>query len=498
MKKVNLVDRCIKYLDPCDYERFIQKLYDLSAPKYVRKIKAWKFMTGRYFKYKINKDNPNFFKIESQELFRKDNLQYIEKLMKYDIVSFDMFDTLILREIIDSSDVFYLVGMKLQVKGFKEIRKRAEEEARKRFVANSTYDVKLRDIYTILHEWYNIDIEAGMKAELEVEKALCVANPYWYPVFKELIRRGKKVIITTDMYMSEQDLESILESKGYTGQERMYVSCELNVSKRNGKMFELIQNDLGNDSRYIHIGDHEIFDYKMAQVKGWNAIYYLNVHWVGKACRKDSKSSKDVIDCISDGILDVALYNGVTQYESSEKFGFNNLGRVYVEYFQQLEKFAEERNVDKLLFIQSSGQFLINSYRKFFGNICSDYIDAGRIKLDVFTDKHKKINVSMEEYFNRMIHNCKKVCIVDVDRGEYAQRILRILKECTKWPGEAFAAPSIDDRIYLFWKEINRNDEIMIKTCQGVLEYIEEYRSLEKRLGLRLYLAEERTSENKS
>lgn len=53
-------------------------------------------------------------------------------MMPYDVLSFDVFDTLILRPFAEPSDLFILVGEELGIMDFCEIRKKAEEDARRK------------------------------------------------------------------------------------------------------------------------------------------------------------------------------------------------------------------------------------------------------------------------------------------------------------------------------------------------------------------------------
>ena len=61
----------------------------------------------------------------------------IRKISKYEVVSFDIFDTLIKRDCLDGSFLFkmmerYLTKQYTQFQGFAEARKKAEQDARKK------------------------------------------------------------------------------------------------------------------------------------------------------------------------------------------------------------------------------------------------------------------------------------------------------------------------------------------------------------------------------
>lgn len=57
--------------------------------------------------------------------------ELLQRLEKMDIVSFDVFDTLIFRALKNPKDLFVLVGNRLEVPKFYDIRVEAETDARK-------------------------------------------------------------------------------------------------------------------------------------------------------------------------------------------------------------------------------------------------------------------------------------------------------------------------------------------------------------------------------
>lgn len=370
----------IQRKSPYDYEEYVQRRYDFKSPTVINIVKAWKYIIKRFGLFLYNEKCSRSYGTESQEFKRKDCTVYIDKLMKYDVIAFDMFHILILRRIIDDSDIYHLIGMKLGINSFREIRKNAEIEAKRRFGIADSNDINMIEIYRVLHEWYDIDVEESMKVELGVEKAICVANPYWYCIFDELIRQGKKIVIITDTCMSQRDAGNILKEKGYVNNVKLYVSCELNASKRNGKVYEIIKNEFGSDLTYVHIGSEKRSN---SILHGWDYIYYKNVHEVGRKYRHLSKSI--VVSSVVGGIKNVQLHNGIKKMEPLEEFGYNYFGEVHVGYCQWLERFAQEKHIDKFLFVSRDGYLLHEIYKRFYGSISSEYIYISRFAISQVT-----------------------------------------------------------------------------------------------------------------
>lgn len=376
---ISKMENYLEVKNPYEYENYLKILYEYQMKSFKRKTKALKYLVKKIFNIKLDERIKNIIGTESNAYRRLDFKKWCGRLKQYDVVSFDVFDTLILRSVLKSSDVFYLVGIKLQITGFKEIRELAEKEARNRKGLTDSDDVRIKDIYAIIHEWCNVDINTGIDAELEVETSICSANPYWYEVVKELGKTNTKIIATTDMYMSKEYIRKILKDTGYTGIEEIYVSCDVGASKRNGEIFDIIKKRYGREKKYIHIGDNKLTDFKMAKEKKWNAIYYKNVHDIGKRYRNISKSI--ISASVAGGIIDAELHNGKIRYTPREEFGFNYYGRLYIGYCQWLDKIAKEKDIDKFLFVSRDGYLLRKIYNEFFNTVTNKYIYTSRYAL---------------------------------------------------------------------------------------------------------------------
>ena len=68
----------------------------------------------------------------------------LKEIKNYDIVSFDIFDTLLKRNVKEPTDVFSYMEKKYQINGFREKRIEAEKAARKK---KNGLEISLEDIY---------------------------------------------------------------------------------------------------------------------------------------------------------------------------------------------------------------------------------------------------------------------------------------------------------------------------------------------------------------
>ena len=124
------------------------------------------------------------FKISESEAYQKETLilsvdEFTEKIKKYDVISFDIFDTLIFRPMALPTDIFYMIGERLDLLDFKNVRVWAEWDARMKCKQrNGHMEVTLQDIWENLAEDTGLDAMEGMQLECETEEKLCYANPY--------------------------------------------------------------------------------------------------------------------------------------------------------------------------------------------------------------------------------------------------------------------------------------------------------------------------------
>ena len=240
---------------------------------------------------------------------RRKEIYVIKDLLKYDVVSFDIFDTLILRPFAEPADIFMIVGKRLNRTEFYRIRTDAERRAREQAKAEKgNAEVTIFDIYGIIEERTGIPRELGVRTEVEAELQYCFANPYMQRIYRLLQEQNKKIIITSDMYLPHDIMERLLAKVGYTGYERLYVSCDYGCSKRSQSLYEYVKRDFVGKS-IIHVGDNAVSDIKSAQKSGLATFYYKNVHEIGAPYRADGMSP--LVGSAYAGIVNIHLHNGM-------------------------------------------------------------------------------------------------------------------------------------------------------------------------------------------
>lgn len=197
-----------------------------------------------------------------------DKEKFYNEIEKYDIISFDIFDTLLTRCLYEPDDLFKIMSEILKIDDFLERRKKSENEAIKKY----QHDVNLTEIYNCYKEIYKTNKKETDKIknlEIELELKLIVPRIEMKEIFDRLIKNKKNVILTSDMYLEKETIEKMLEKCGYKNYKNFYLSNELNARKDNKKIWDKINY---KNKKIIHIGDNGISDYLYPKELGIDTI----------------------------------------------------------------------------------------------------------------------------------------------------------------------------------------------------------------------------------
>ena len=193
------------------------------------------------------------------------------------VISFDIFDTLLMRPVINPTDIFYLINEKLKTHhkiNFIKYRLKAE---RKLNNPNANID----DIYNFIEKKYNLSkeqINIMKEEEKRCEAQILSIRKDIFSIYEYAINLGKKVIATSDMYLPENFLKNVVINKGYKRIETFYISNKYKKRKDTTELYKvIIKNEKVSPSEILHIGDNYNSDYLCAIRAGLTAIYYPSI-----------------------------------------------------------------------------------------------------------------------------------------------------------------------------------------------------------------------------
>lgn len=326
-------------------------------------------------------------KLETTITRRESIEQVIAKFLKYDIISFDIFDTLIFRPFENPTDSFYLLEAEYDFLSFSRYRRDSEEEARKN-TDKQNGEINIFDIYAELQNYYDIPNSHGMaEKEIELEKQICYANPYVFEIYKKLLENGKKIIAVSDMYIPEQYMRQILNSCGYTGISDIFVSCDYGITKTSGQLPKLVHEKIGKEKTIIHMDDNRkcIVGCKKA---GWKTYYYKQCNAIGSPYRTNITHSP--VAQMYKGIVNNYLHCGAYKLNPQEEIGFAYAGIAVCGYVEWLDNFCKKNNCDKILFLARDMDIFYKVYDQYYGDIPHEYVQSSRNALRQLYFEHSQ------------------------------------------------------------------------------------------------------------
>lgn len=297
---------------------------------------------------------------------------------KYDYISFDIFDTLIVRNVLKPSDVFVIVENKYnknhdkKINSFAEKRKLAEIKARKK---NDHKEITISEIYAELDGFTSRQKFILKQLEISTEINICLGNNEMIEVYDYCKKIGKKLIVTSDMYLEESTIKKILTKAKIDDYEKLFLSSKTKLVKYDGSVFPFIKRTT-KAKNILHIGDNLLSDFIMPRIHRISSFHYKkrrNRFIFNKKAFKKSNQYK---------ILDNFICNTLNANEDYYyKFGYSIFGPILYGFTQWLiEKIPKNK---KIFFLARDGYIMKQAYEIISNNKNVSYLYASRQALIV-------------------------------------------------------------------------------------------------------------------
>lgn len=210
---------------------------------------------------------------------------------KYKVISFDIFDTLLVRPCLQPTDLLKLVGLRCGYDGnYLEMRRAAEKKARKECLEE---EINYDDIYRQFADMFSFsleEVERFKQEEVIVEKRYLYARQAMKQIFDFAVGIGKKVILVSDMYLPKQVILEILDKNGYIGFQELFLSSEYGKMKSSGHLYDIVLESLEKDgikpNEILHMGDNERSDVLIPESKNIKAVFIPRTNWLLRKNRK--------------------------------------------------------------------------------------------------------------------------------------------------------------------------------------------------------------------
>ena len=202
------------------------------------------------------------------------------------LYSFDIFDTLISRKVLDPVGIFYIVKEKLAkrtdgfsdyfIKNYPAIRKNSESNVREYYNRSKAErdddrcEIQFEYIFKRMQVLYHLtdeQVEVLKQLELEVEYDNSIPIKERIEYLKKLVADGQEVILVSDMDLSKEFITKLLEKADpVLAQIPLYLSSEIGYQKSAKNLYVEIYKHYAPDYRFgkwIHYGDNKHSDFNM-------------------------------------------------------------------------------------------------------------------------------------------------------------------------------------------------------------------------------------------
>ncbi len=319
-------------------------------------------------------------KLDKNSVLEKRFIKYL-KNDEIKIVSFDIFETLVFRDVAKPIDIFKKVGKSNLAKryfcsplSFQNYRISAEKNAR--LNKNDSQEVTLKEIYSYLPISKKIK-DKFYKLEVEEEIKNIYINKQIYKWIKLAKHYNKKVFLISDMYLSKEDINKIVIEKLKDKEliDEVYISSEQKVTKYTSALFTKIRTKIGfSFSQQLHIGDNFRSDYLVPKNLGINTILYnLDKNYL-ESLNLEYKYMQNRLPKNNNIRILSALQNPYKKKEESLYFNLGAMiyGPMLWEFNNWLDNVCKKNKITQICFLMREGRV----FKKFFDKVNRNKIDT--------------------------------------------------------------------------------------------------------------------------
>jgi FMN phosphatase YigB (HAD superfamily) len=300
--------------------------------------------------------------------YEKINADELKKsISDADVVSFDIFDTLLMRRCLYPRDVFEVMERDCSKdcgKDFAQKRIKAELDLHSKGVVTKIYD-----IYKEMGGNYSV------QTEIETEKKYLTPRNEMIEILKYSAEQGKDVFLTSDMYFPKEIIREFFEHFGIdvVKPENILVSCDCGCNKYGG-LYDVLREKCGSDN-ILHIGDNTEADIISPQKIGIKTFYIpsavkmLEDSYAGELLGSSGSLQSRLIigEFVAHELNNPFLFSktqGKFLINSAEQLAYSYISPLIVSFFRWMIKTAKEENINRILLCSRDGYIFKILYDK--------------------------------------------------------------------------------------------------------------------------------------
>lgn len=309
---------------------------------------------------------------------------------KAEALSFDFFDTLVVRNVPDIETLFRLVEARQREKEIfipdfankrVKIEKRLSSECAP--TLSQIYDEIVKDVPRIEKTSQELaDLEFSIECEI-LEPRVEVVQ-----LLKKYQAQGKKIYITSDSYYSRAQFDNLMKIVGVSSVDGILISCEHRTGKTGELFSELIRT--AETQEILHIGDDVVADIEASSRYGIKSFFIYSsselLEKVGGLNLFDKVIS--LSDQIRIGLFSARLFNSPFQFEkksmkihsdSSADIGYLFCAPMIIDFVSWFEDETEKLAARNIWLGSRDGFLLKKAYQILFPGKDTVYFYTSRI-----------------------------------------------------------------------------------------------------------------------
>lgn len=314
------------------------------------------------------------------------------QIEQHDLISFDLFETLVSRCATRSDDILELAIMRARSEiGYAgellSPRKEAEAACRDEY---GEFAFEVGKIYQKIAQCNLVPThisETLFACELAVEESLAVPRRVIVNLLRRCQRQGKRVCIVTDTILPRDTIISILKRCGVTEVPQLLISNEQGATKSTGEIFQVLKRYYPS-VRILHIGDNAACDGERAKEKGLTSFRLPSpaAQLLASRFKPLLVEARTTQDGLLLGLIAGALFEdpftllgggGQFRIRDLRQFGYVFFGPLLTAWLFWLVGELRRRPVDKLLFFAREGYLLARLYNQLRDRLELDGLPEG-------------------------------------------------------------------------------------------------------------------------
>ncbi|MFT3928187.1 MAG: HAD-IA family hydrolase [Myxococcales bacterium] len=304
------------------------------------------------------------------------------KLQQADVVSFDVFDTLVTRPLSEPNALFDLIaepasqallrhGVRIEDFGeFSELRRQAAKHASAEALESGSEEYNLLLVYGWLVRKLGAPqalVEELKAIEEQAELTIALPREAGREAYQQALNLRKRVLLISDTYLDSRLVADIVKRCGYTGFERLFVSSDFGKLKRTGNLYGQVRLLVGAGQRWLHVGDNSLSDVRVPERLGIGA-YHLSsatTHYANDPLVRAALPSKPGTSLgarIASGVIARKFFDRPTASPREARFdgspyrlGFEAGGPLFLGFASWILEEARRDGITDLYFLARDG-----------------------------------------------------------------------------------------------------------------------------------------------